>query len=85
LVYDSIRDFPTEAKMHWGIRVGPFLHELHTDEGKNGYPTRNNLYGAECWLPEGAITLGRVKHTDVEIDGHGRLSSLQVKQMETDI
>jgi hypothetical protein len=79
LAFDSIRDFPTEAKMHWGIRVGPFLHELHTDEGKNRYLTRNNLYRAECWRPERTITLGSVKHTDDEIDELGRLSSLQVK------
>jgi hypothetical protein len=57
---------------HWGLQIGPYMHELNTDEGKNRHLMIRRLKGAQIWLPcMKERVLGYTTLTDKEIDAHG--------------
>jgi hypothetical protein len=63
---------PAEANMHWGLQIGPYLHELNTDEGKNKHLIVTRLHDDQIWAPGTEPTvIGFCSLTDREIDTEG--------------
>ncbi|MCJ1400703.1 hypothetical protein MMC11_003911 [Xylographa trunciseda] len=82
-LYSIVRRAPLESLMHWAVEIGPWLHELHTDEGKNGHLMRNRLHRSQMWCSEiGERTIGYTSCTDREIDGLAEAVLIEMKSFE---
>jgi hypothetical protein len=69
---------PEVVTMHWGLQIGPYLHELVTDEGLNGHRMNRRLHKdqPEFWqsaAPAPDRVICNTSLTDREIYQHSRV------------
>ena len=63
---------PLAANMHWGLEVGRYMHQIHTDEGKKKYLQLERLRDGQIWDPDvPERVVGWCSLTDKEVDEFG--------------
>ena len=61
-----------EANMHWGLQIGNYMYQIHTDEGKVKYLMVQRLYGEQIWTPGvPQKILGYCSLTDTQVNAAG--------------
>ena len=64
-----------EANMHWGLQIGNYMYQIHTDEGKVKYLMVQRLHGEQIWTPDvPQKILGYCNLTDTQIKKAGMVS-----------
>ena len=63
-----------KVNMHWGLQIGNYLYQIHTEEGEVKYLLVERLHGKQIWAPDvPQETLGYCNLTDTEVKSAGML------------
>ena len=68
-----------EANMHWGLQIGNYMYQIHTDEGKVKYLMVQRLHSEQIWTPDvPQKILGYCNLTDTQVKKAGMVPHRKV-------